>query len=195
MRTVKYSLSLFVLLCIAGSIAGQQKKPAPLWRFHSINSVGLLEGEAGSAFQLHTVNGVQYKTWFAGAGAGLDYYRFRGIPVFLDIRKMFPLATNTFFVYGDIGLHASWLTEKQKNSNSYVAALTDFNNGLYTDAGAGYQLCLGNKGALLISAGYSFKSIRGTQVDYSPMSYDGPPIFTRLKYDLSRISVKMGLKF
>ena len=162
MRTIPFALSLFLLLTFAGDTAAQQKKPASLWRFHSINSIGLLEGEAGSAFQLQTINGVQYKSWFAGAGVGLDYYRFRGVPVFLDIRKMFPLKTNTFFVYGDIGIHAGWLTEKQKNSNNYVAALTDFNNGLYTDAGAGYQICLGKKGALLISAGYSFKSLRGT---------------------------------
>lgn len=195
MRTVQFGITLLLLICVAGNTAAQQKKPAPLWRFHSINNIGLLEGEAGSAFQLQTINGVQYKSWFAGAGLGLDYYRFRGSPIFLDVRKMFPLSTNTFFVYGDIGIHASWLTEKQRNSNSYIAVLSDFNNGLYTDAGAGYQICLGNKGALLISAGYSFKSIRGTQVDYTPLSYDGPPAITRLRYDLSRISVKMGLKF
>ncbi len=195
MHTIPFALSFFLLLYFAGDTAAQQKKPAPLWRFHSINTIGLLEGEAGSAFQLQTINGVQYKNWFAGAGAGLDYYRFRSVPLFLDIRKMFPLATNTFFLYGDIGMHANWITEKQKNSNSYVAALSDFNNGLYTDAGAGYQICLGNKGGLLISAGYSFKSLRGTQIDYTPMSYDGPPAITRLKYDLSRVSVKLGLKF
>lgn len=193
MRIVPLTLSL--LLFFAGSVAAQQKKQAPLWRFHSINSIGLLEGEAGSAFQLQTINGVQYKNWFAGAGAGLDYYRFRGVPIFLDIRKIFPLATNTFFVYGDIGMHAPWLTQKQKDSNYYISVLSDFKNGLYTDAGAGYQICLGNKAALLISAGYSFKSLRGTQIDYSPMSYDGPPAITKLRYDLSRLSVKMGLKF
>jgi hypothetical protein len=195
MRTVQFALSLCLLLCVTADMAAQQKKPAAVWRFHSINNIGLLEGEAGSAFQLQSINGVQYKTWFAGAGAGLDYYRFRSVPIFLDIRKMFPLAANTFFVYGDIGMHANWLTEKQKNSNSYVAALSDFNNGLYTDAGAGYQICLGNKGALLISAGYSFKSLRGTQIDYTPMTYDGPPAITRLRYDLSRVAIKMGLKF
>ncbi len=195
MRIIPYTFSLVLLLWVGGNITAQQKKPASLWRFHSINSVGLLEGEAGSAFQLQTVNGVQYKSWFAGAGLGLDYYRFRGVPVFLDIRKMFPLASNAIFIYGDIGIHAGWPTEKQKNTNSYVAALSDFQNGLYTDAGVGYQIGLGNKRAFLISAGYSFKSLRGTQTDYTPGYYDGPPAITKLRYDLSRVSLKMGLKF
>lgn len=195
MRTVSVVLSVLLFVCMGATGLAQQKKPVSAWRFHSINNMGLLEGAAGSAFQLQTINGVQYKTWFAGGGLGLDYYRFRGVPVFLDIRKMFPLSTNTFFIYGDIGIHAAWLTENQKNSNSYVAVLSDFNNGLYTDAGAGYQICLGNKGALLISAGYSFKSLRGTQADYSPMVFDGPPAISRLRYDLNRVSVKMGLKF
>ncbi len=35
-------------------------------RFHSINQVGILAGSSDAAMQLQTVNGVQYKTCFAG---------------------------------------------------------------------------------------------------------------------------------
>ena len=194
MRTIKYTIGFLLLLLMTVEMAAQQKAIQPLWQFHSINNIGLLEGQAGSAFQAQTINGVQYKSWFAGAGIGLDYYRFRGLPLFLDIRKMFPLAANTFFIYGDIGIHANWLTEKQKSSNGYIA-VSDLSNGLYTDAGAGFEISLGKKTGFVISAGYSYKALNGKQTDYTPITYDGPPAISTLRYNMSRLSLKAGLKF
>jgi hypothetical protein len=186
-------LLLFFLLTVAGNhIMAQQKKSAPL-AFHSINSIGLHEGEAGSALLLQTLNGVQYRSWFAGLGAGIDYYRFRGVPVFLDIRKYFGAASNHFFVYGDLGMHAHWLTDQQKKAGF----TTEWNlkNGLYTDAGLGYSIKLGSRQALLLSAGYSRKTIRGTQTDYTPIAYDGPPAVTQLHFNMNRLAIKAGIQF
>ncbi len=51
---------LFVMLTMIVSIASaQQINSGSQWQFHSINNVGLLEGETGSAFQLQTINGAQ----------------------------------------------------------------------------------------------------------------------------------------
>jgi hypothetical protein len=194
MRIIKYTTGFLLLLLITVEMAAQQKTTPRLWQFHSINTIGLLEGQAGSAFQAQTINGVQYKSWFAGAGIGLDSYKFRGIPLFLDIRKMFPFAANTFFLYGDIGMHANWLTEKQKSSNGYIA-VSDLSNGLYTDAGTGVEISLDKKTRFVISAGYSYKALNGKQTDYTPITYDGPPAISSLRYNLSRLSLKAGLKF
>ena len=194
MHIIKYTTGFLLLFLMTVKMAAQEKATRSMWQFHSINNIGLLEGQAGSAFQGQTINGAQYKSWFAGAGIGLDYYRFRGFPLFLDIRKMFPLAANTFFLYGDIGTHANWLTEKQKNSNGYIA-VSDLSNGLYTDAGAGVEISLGKKTGFVISAGYSYKTLNGKQTDYTPITYDGPPAISTLRYNLSRLSLKAGLKF
>ena len=179
------------------SLYGVQSQTAqtPGWKFHSINNIGLLEGEKGSAFQLQTIHGVQYKSWFAGAGIGIDYYKFRGLPLFFDCRKMFPLSSkDVFFVYADIGIHCNWITDKQKNDNSYYSG-GDFSNGIYTDAGIGYEIGTSKKDAFLISAGYSYKALNETYTDYTPLAYDGPPVLSKNHYGLRRLTIKMGWKF
>ena len=89
-----------------------QQKPAEKTKncgcaFSSINQIGLLAGEGGEGFQLQTINGLRYKTWMVGAGVGIDGYRFRSIPLFLELRKEFNLKSNAFFIYNDIGLQLS----------------------------------------------------------------------------------------
>jgi hypothetical protein len=89
----KYYFTILGFLVIS-SICHAQKNAA--WQFHSINQLGLLEGQIGSAFQIQTINGAQYKSWFGGIGIGLDYYRFRSIPLFLDFRKDFGKKISSF---------------------------------------------------------------------------------------------------
>ncbi|MEO6315347.1 MAG: hypothetical protein ABIU63_18655 [Chitinophagaceae bacterium] len=165
------------------------------WKFQSINSIGLLNGQAGTALQLQTVNGVQHKSWFAGVGIGLDYYRFRGIPVFVDIRKMFGATANKFFIYGDAGIHFNWMTARQKESGSNLVYNGDARNGLYTDVGIGYAINTVNKNAFILSAGYSYKRLKQFYTDYSPIVVDGAPIKSSIQYGLNRIVVKAGLVF
>jgi hypothetical protein len=188
-KFVTIILSVFSLYAMQA-----QTTQTPGWKYHSINNIGLLEGQAGSAFQLQTIHGVQYKSWFAGAGIGIDYYKFRGVPLFVDCRKAFSLSKNIFFVYGDIGIHCNWMTDKQKNNNSYFPG-GDFRNSIYTDAGIGYEIGISKKGALLISAGYSYKALNETYTDYTPLAYDGPPSLSNNHYGLRRLTIKTGWKF
>src|SRR5262245_27408802 len=77
--------------------------------FNSLAQLGILEGEAGTAFQLQTINGIQFKTWSAGIGVGLDYYKYRSIPLFLDLRKYILNKPRTPFLYADGGIHFAWV--------------------------------------------------------------------------------------
>ena len=161
------------------------------WIFHSINQVGLLEGENASAFQIQTINGAQYKTWFAGIGIGLDYYRFRSVPLFLDLRKSFRSDGNGFFLYADGGLDFVWPLESQK-----ISGQASYKNNFYSDIGLGYQLQLLKRTSLLFSAGYSYKKV----VDNNSMPcapWFGPCDATtdQYIYDLNRLSVKIGVSF
>src|SRR5277367_6797314 len=142
MLRIKFSMLFIMLIMIVGISSAQQNSLGRQWQFHSINSVGLLEGETGSAFQMQTINGINYKSWFAGIGLGLDFYRLRTIPLFADFRKEFGKSSNKIFVYSDVGINFSWVTDQQKTS--YVQN-DKFNNGFYGDWGLGYKVMLNRK--------------------------------------------------
>jgi hypothetical protein len=160
--------------------------------FSSINQGGFLTGERGSSLLLQTINGVQYKTWFAGVGVGLDFYKTRGIPLFLDIRKNILNKASTPFIYMDGGIHFTWPTEKDKGVNN----TQKFNNGLYYDAGLGYKAGLGNTHALLLSVGYSLKKIEEKYVPFQVCPGGcGPTYNEQYNYTLNRLSLKVGWQF
>jgi hypothetical protein len=186
----KYGI-LFFLLSPLMVIAQKDRENNRGWKFHSINQAGLLQGQAGSAFQFQTINGFQHRSWFGGVGLGLDYYRFRGIPLFLDVRKAFGKSANRFFIYADGGIHFSWVTDKQKNSILYVTP-KNFSSGFYTDAGTGYAIRIDKKNSLLFSAGYTFKSMKATVFDTRPLAWDGAPFTDIYHYALHRIVIKVG---
>jgi hypothetical protein len=200
MFTVKNIILLLILFFAVADISAQQKNNIKLFQFHSINNIGLLEGQAGSAFQLQTINGTQYKSWFAGIGLGLDYYRYRTIPLFLDVRKEFGKTKNKFFVYGDGGISFSWVTDKQK----MIYANNDkFKNGIYYDAGAGYKISITRNNSVLINIGYSFKKVEETNIGggfFNPgdptLFYTDPlPVMQKYDYSLHRFTFKIGWEF
>src|SRR5438045_270274 len=94
----------------------------------SINQLGMLRGETSSYFQFQTINGIHYKTWFAGLGAGMDFYRIKSIPVFIDLRKDILGRLYTPFVYADGGLNFSGLNNKHD-----LWSKTMYNDGFFYD--------------------------------------------------------------
>lgn len=186
MKTFVQVLLLFLSL----QVAAQQKRII----FESSVQGGLLEGESGSAFQLGTINGIQYKKWSAGIGAGLDYYHTRSIPLYLAFRKTFGSGTKAPFLYANGGYHFPWLTTEDK-SWWYSA---ESKGGLYFDAGIGYQLPVFKKNsALFFTAGFSQKNFTHERTD-GPVIAIYPPIppSTRFyEYNMRRLSIQTGLRF
>jgi hypothetical protein len=171
--------------------SAQQKSSNGIWQFHSVNNLGLLEGQAGSSFQLQTINGVQNRSWFGGIGVGLDYYRYRTIPLFFDIRREFGKNPNKIFLYADLGINFPWLTDNEK---SYYLVDDKFSNEIYSDLGLGYKVKTGKNNNFLISLGFSFKKLTETyrsQVYYDP-GHPADPQFDKINYNLNRLSIKMG---
>lgn len=197
MYKIKIPLLLTILVFnFSHSSAQQQNQPHP-WQFQSIANVGLLEGQTGSAFQLQTINGARYKSWFAGIGLGLDYYRFRTIPLFLDIRKEFGRGNNKFFMYADGGISFSWVTDMEKSG---YWPDEQFHNGFYSDLGLGYRTSVGKNSAFLISLGYSYKKVNETYSNnYIPYNYLPDPGLLydkeQINYSLNRVSMKIGWVF
>ena len=193
MHKSRYLFSMLLFTVASAACLGQSKNLPSPWSFQSILNVGLLEGQTGNALQLETINGAQYKSWFTGIGLGLDYYRFRTIPLFLDIRKDFGRNASRVFIYGDGGISFSWLTDQQKMG--YTDA--HYGNGLYYDLGLGYKALIGKRNALFISLGYSYKNLTESYPAYYYGGFypPGPEKKEDINYQLNRLSIKMGWMF
>lgn len=194
-------IKIFLLVVLTGYVhisnAQEAKQEQPAIKgcscsFSSIVQGGVLHGSRGDYPQFQMVNGIKYKTWFAGIGVGLDYYYRLGFPVFLDVRKYVFDKPSTPFLYVDGGVH---LVEQKKeqvsqwNHNRYT-------NGWYADAGIGYKFGFQGKGRWVVSTGYSYKNI----TRYYEVSANCPTsrcyeTFNTYKNYLHRLSLKLGLQF
>jgi hypothetical protein len=186
-----------LLLCAILPLLAQAQQPGKKSKagcscsFSSINQVGLLEGSGGHSAQVQTINGIRYKTWFTGVGVGLDYYRFRTVPIFFDIHKDLFNKVNTPFFYGNAGIHVPWVLDKEKN----WWGRAEYNRGLYYDAGVGYSVNLGKNRALLFSGGISLKKIRETRYyEVVCITFPCPQQSEQYDFTLRRFSLKAGLR-
>jgi hypothetical protein len=171
----------------------QEKKSS--YSFESYNSIGWLGGDETVHGLVQSVNGVSRGPVFAGLGLGIDFYRVRTVPLFLDLRYRYGKGKNKWFAYGDAGYHVPW----DNGSDVFLkgGAEQSFTGGLYYDAGIGYQLGLTKKGALFFSAGYSEKwmSEQVTIVPFCPGPGLCEPRIEYFDYKFRRFSFKLGWKF
>ena len=184
-----FAFSLIVLLSNA------QEKPIK-YRFHSTNSLGLVNGSNEVSASLQTVNGFQKKNWFLGIGVGLDYYYYRTAPVFADARYSFGKKKNNFFAYADAGINIEWAEDYQPNDIFFIRSTgfeSHLDNGYYTDAGFGYNIKMKKENALVLSLGFSKKTLSEsvTYLDWRTQK----PQTDITSYKLNRILLKVGWQF
>jgi len=176
-------------------LSGQAQGP---WKFRSVEYGGILTGEKGTFGQIQSINGLYKGSWFLGVGAGLDYYRFRSIPLFLSVNKDLMPHKNGLFLSLDGGVNYPWY--KRHYSQPQFAPLSIFHPGAYWSASLGYKLKMSPRGKeLLLSAGYSFKKLKEDYRYYFPPCIQGgcpmtsPP--DHYDYDNQRVSMKAGISF
>jgi hypothetical protein len=181
-----------VVVAQTDSTSQKTKKKSCSCSFSSINQAGIMRGEEGAYFQLQTINGMRYKTWFAGLGLGLDRYPVNGIPVFLDIRKYFKVHEEFHpFVYANGGVHIADIHNEETQWQRI-----DYSNGLYYDVGLGLRLPFNKKTGLLLSGGYSYKKYEKT-LRYNVSGCTFFPCYEsmeRYTYTLNRLSLKIGVQ-
>ncbi|MBA2745856.1 MAG: hypothetical protein H0U44_06495 [Flavisolibacter sp.] len=182
---------IFMISVLPAALKAQNVKSSSSIKFNSLLQAGLLEGSAGSAFSLSTINGVRIKSFSAGVGVGLDYYTVRSVPVFIDLRKDLLKSDKTPFVYVSAGRHFPWL--KNNENNEWITSKTF--PGWYYDLGIGYSIPIQSQ-ALFFSAGYSYKAFRET-TEMSTICLRGecPTFKEEFSYALRRISIKAGFRF
>ncbi|RYG31799.1 MAG: hypothetical protein EOO01_34985, partial [Chitinophagaceae bacterium] len=74
-------LSFVITISISLSVFSQKTS------YRSYSHVALLQGQAKTAFQLTTTHGLEFGSYFAGLGAGLDEYRKWSLPLFFTASK------------------------------------------------------------------------------------------------------------
>jgi hypothetical protein len=187
-------LSLVILYAFYPASAQRQAGLTTL-KLTSVSNVGLLNGSYGASVALQVILGASYKKSFVGVGAGIDYYRFRTVPVFADFRQYFGQGKRNVFVYGQIGYNFDWVTEKNLQNEAFFGGY-NFNGGLYYDMGLGYKIDFGTHDALLLSLGYNVKELRNKEGnDICPLI--GPCYMSTntIDYKLPRLVIKAGWRF
>lgn len=152
----KYLLTGLLCASMIKNGMAQGEKLSHRLSFHSINNIGLLNGTSGHAFQMETINGMQYGKWFGGLGIGIDEYRFRTIPLFIDLRKEMGKSIHRWFLFADAGLSVYW--KKDSDVRTFPKD-SQVKNGFSAAAGAGYSIKLNRQLNLLLSGGYSYKAM------------------------------------
>jgi hypothetical protein len=189
----KIVLLLLCCFCLCSVWAqGVKKKSYP---FHSINSLALVNGSNGVAAAMQSVNGFTKGPWFAGIGLGLDYYQYRTVPFFADLRYEVGQKRNKFFVYGDAGINFNWAQDYFYYESSLWNGnrSNNFNSGLYTDAGIGLSAGFKNGNAFILSLGCSRKTLK-EKINYADW-LTGKPQTDINTYRFNRIMVKAGFCF
>lgn len=161
--------------------------------YTTINQVGLLSGGTGQAATVQSINGISINNWFVGVGAGIDYYGTRGVPLFLDVRRYLFSSGKSPFIYADGGVHVPWATKSQHEYNGYMG---EYKKGAYFDGGLGIKLQTKNIGALLLSAGFSYKKVTEKAEAYSYLSFPNPEkTYEYFRSQYRRVVIKVGLGF
>ena len=185
---------MIIFLCCLLDLTGTaQDSSSKAVHFQSSVSVGLLEGKAGSAFQLQTINVIRINKLNIGLGVGLDYYYIRSIPVFADVRQEFGKGRQRFFGYTSAGYHFPWKVNKEQNTDYYVSSVS---GGLLYDLGVGYVWHFTNND-VWFSLGYSYKEYSEQSEAFTYCPFVGPCNTSKqtYSYQLRRLALKIGVRF
>lgn len=188
---MKKQLVVITALLLLTHVHAQKKRTV----FYAMPQAVLLNGDNYVSGQALLSVGAEGKKYSVGLGAGVDYYKLRTIPVFLESR--FALYKR-MFMYCSAGPGFAWALATQKSTHylpNGATSVDEFSVGVNADAGLGYKIPV-NKSNMLISLGYSLKTVRQS---YQEAIYIGtfpsvPAIVGRkLDYALNRIALRVGL--
>ena len=121
----------------------------------------LRSARLGSYGQVETVNGLYKGPWFLGLGTGLDFYRFRTVPLYLSVtRDVFGAAKKSgLFLHLNGGISPT--LGSLINPCRMATYPENFSPGILWTGGLGYRQKLSAKTdkALLFTASYEVKKL------------------------------------
>lgn len=191
---MKKSILLCICCCATIILTAQNKQHTNT--FYLLPQAALLNGDSHVGAQVQLSGGIAKGPWGIGLGAGVDYYRVRTAPVFIDL-KYHPGVEQKYFLYTNLGYNIAWpLTSQNRLDASWwrSSPQSSFSNGVYTDFGIGYYLGKGPTKGIVLSLGYSMKTITES---YMEVIAGSNPVRMGVKesnYKFNRVSVKLGYR-
>jgi hypothetical protein len=185
------SISLTLFICFLFFTASAQKT---VIKHRSQIYAGWLVSDGVRDFHLQTIQGVNIKHWTLGLGSGIDWYRFRSMPLFLSVTRDLFKQKEGFFVTVNAGTNYPFVKRDLKPYPD-----SKFLRGAYGAAALGYKF-EGNKKnthCLIISAGYSYKKVREERpfYNYCPRGCTPAEAIENISYTLQRMDFKVGWQF
>ncbi len=191
----KEGLILFILIVARLSVFAQNanKPTAVKNRFHSFNTISILNGSSTTSVALNTVNGLQLSNHlFTGIGSGFDYYYHTSIPLFGELRYDLLRGNGRLQLVGNAGINFPFSSQQTKFNNKPGP----YKAGLLYGAGIDYLAPVKKQAVIL---GVAFTSKHLTQmVDnhiWNPELNRIENIPIKDEYSLNRIAIKIGWMF
>ena len=191
----RYLLLILVYACTIIFVQAQDKiskNNTPQNKFHSFNTVQILNGNTTTSLAINTVNGFQFGKLFTGIGTGFDYYFHTSVPLFLEARLNLIDRKNKLQLFANGGLSFSFSTQNKKfeyNAGPYKTGST-YGGGL------DYLITSGNQ-AFILGVAFSNKQVIQMVNNYlwNPLLSKWENIPTKDIYSLNRIAIRLGWMF
>ncbi len=193
---MKYIFSTLIILLIGINLMAQLSKQKGSIAVAA--QTALLNGENQVNAQILFTGGYLQNGYYIGLGTGFDYYKYRTVPVFIDIKKYFGNGDRQFFIYANGGVNIAWPTTTQRQQSGWWGwnNLSQFKNGIYSDIGFGYNLFNSKKRGFFTAVGFSNKTL-SESYDEQIWTGNNQPITSKrnLEYSMNRILIRFGYRF
>ncbi len=161
---------------------------------------GVTNGNFETNAYLNTSHGLALNSWYFGLGSGVDYYRFRTVPVFAEVRKDFSNRNIRPFVQIVGGLNIDWLTQEQKDHRFswWQTTPSTFTRGVYFKGGTGVLFNAHKQVRFATTISWSYKSITEKYNDrvWDPWPQPGNSLTEKtLLYKLQRVDLGVKVIF
>jgi hypothetical protein len=185
--------SFFLIMILFATMAHAQKYSGSV-------EAGVTNGNYETDAFVNTSHGFMLKGWFIGLGTGVDYYRFRTVPVFAEMRKEFSDKNIRPLIQVAAGLNVEWLTQEQRDHRFswWQTTPSTFKNGVYLKAGTGVLFNAHKQIRFATTISWSYKSITEKYSDrlWDPWPQPGNDLTERtLLYNLQRVDLGVKIIF
>lgn len=192
MNTLLLMILTVLTACKVKAQDNDQKRLYPMFHFHSLNTIQVLNGSTTTSLAVNTVNGVQFGKLFAGIGTGFDYYYHISVPLFMEAKVDLLSIKGKLQLFGNSGLNFPFAAQNNK---------LEYKNGNYKTGhlfGAGIDYLIPvKKDAVIAGIAFSNKTIIQMTDNniWNPILNRIENIPIRDKYSLNRIALRVGWMF
>jgi hypothetical protein len=161
---------------------------------------GVTNGNFETNAYLNTSHGLAVSSWYLGFGSGVDYYRFRTIPVFAEMRKEFSKKNTRPFIQLAGGINIQWLTQEQRDHRFtwWQTNPSTFKPGVYFKGGTGVLFNTHKLVRFATTVSWSYKSLTEKYNDrvWDPWPQPGNSLTEKtLLYNLQRVDIGVKVIF